>query len=234
MAYRFLLMTKDKIWEKTLRRCLSGQPGVCEATDSPAEGWDRVVESRVDLLVLDIEMPALERLGWLRMLRGSPEGRTLPVVLASREKSDVELAEAFELGADDYVLKSCEERELLARLRSVLRRRFERTALVEGVLAVGVVTLDMARHICLVRGREVGLNAREFELLEVLLRQVGRVLSRPYLLETIWGMSASASTRTVDVSVSRLRKALGPRAGTWIETVERYGYRFRDPARVSR
>lgn len=234
MSYRFVAVTKDNKFVEMVKRSLAGQPGKWENTASVSEAWRIVFSGEADLLLLDMELPGAERLGWFRTLRQAEGGHAFPVVLVSTEKSDDELAEAFELGADDYILKSCEEREMLARLRSVLRRRYEKTLVQEGVVSVGAVSLDLSRHLCRVRGKPVELNPREFELLETLLRKAGRVLSRPYLLETVWGMSAAATTRTVDVSVSRLRKAMGPRAARLIETVERYGYRFRDPADAPR
>jgi DNA-binding response OmpR family regulator len=229
MAYRFVSITADDHWAKKVALALNGESANCSVTRSPSEAWNRICAGEADVALLDLDLPAAERLGWFRLLRRSEDGRRFPVVLASRQKSDAELAEAFELNADDYVLKSSDARELLARLRSVLRRRFEKELHFDGVLSAGPVTLDKGRHVCRVRGKAVTLNPREFELLETLLGKAGRVLSRPYLLETVWGMSGSASTRSVDVAVSRLRKALGSRAGSWIETIERYGYRFRDP-----
>ncbi len=230
MSYRFISVTRDNEFSEKVARCLAGQPGRVETSASVSDAWRKIFSGEVDLVVLDLELPSAEGLGWFRSLRRAEGGRAFPVVLAGAEKADDELAEAFELGADDYVLKSCDESELLARLKSVLRRRFEKAMIHEGVIKVGAVSLDLARHVCRVRGKAVPLNPREFELLETLLRKAGRVLSRPYLLEVVWGMSAAATTRSVDVSISRLRKALGPRAGRAIETVERYGYRFRDPA----
>lgn len=229
MSYRFTTVTRDTSFLEKVSRSLAGQPGRLESTPNVSDAWRKVFSGETDLIILDLELPAAERLGWFRSLRQAESGRKFPVVLAGPEKSDAELAEAFELGADDYVLKSCDERELLARLKSVLRRRFEKSMVHEGVVTVGAVSLDLARHVCRVRGKAVALNPREFELLVTLLRKAGRVLSRPYLLELVWGMSAAATTRSVDVSVSRLRRALGPRAGRGIETVEGYGYRFRDP-----
>ena len=94
--------------------------------------------------------------------------------------------------------------------------------------------MDPGRHRCYVGGKEVELRPREFELLEILMRKAGRVLSRPYLLESVWGMSSAANTRAVDVTVSRLRKALGGKAGKWVESVEKFGYRLCDPDEISR
>lgn len=229
MAFRFTTLTKDNALAQKVGRALDGQPGTLETMASASEAWNRIFGEKTDLLILDLELPAAEGLGWFRTLRGTDFGGSFPVVLAGPEKSDAQLAEAFELGADDYVLKSCHERELLARLKSVLRRRYETAMLQEGVMQAGPISLDLGRHSCRADGRPVTLNPREFQLLEMLLRKAGRVLSRPYLLETVWGMDARSSTRAVDVCVSRLRRALGPRAGRCIQTVDSYGYRLERP-----
>lgn len=203
------------------------------AAPGASDALSRAAEGACDLALLDLAGSGAD-LSWLKAVRHTDAGRNLPVIVVSPRKSDDEVAEAFEWGADDFVLKDCEPAELLARLRSVLRRRFEREAVWGAPLSLGAITLDPARHECVVRRARVRLNPREFELLELLMRKAGRVLTRGYLLESLWGMSRYANTRTVDVSISRLRKALGRRAGRWVETVERYGYRFRDPSELAR
>lgn len=232
MAYRILLVSADKSWcDFMLAAC--AREYLVSAANLPAEGLSRAAEGACDLAVLDAHSQSGD-LSWLRALRHIDSGRQLPVVVVAQTKEDDDVARAFEWGADDYVRKDCDPAELLARLRSVLRRRFEREAVWGAALSIGAITLDPAKHACVVRRTRVKLNPREFELLELLMRKAGRVLTRAYLLESLWGMSRFANTRTVDVSVSRLRKALGRRAGKWVETVERYGYRFRDPAEVAR
>ena len=161
-------------------------------------------------------------------------GKDLPIIVLNDRKTDHSVAEAYRLGVDDYIAKPCHPAEFLARMRAVLRRRFEREQFMGAEMTIGSVMLDPAHHQCLVRGKPVDLRPREFELLEILMRKVGRVLSRSYLLESIWGMSHTADTRTVDVAVSRLRKALGLRAGSWVETVERYEEDLTDEARIHR
>ncbi len=232
MAYRILLVSADKSWCDFMTTACAREHLVC-ATPVAADALARAAEGSCDLAVLDTQSAGGD-LSWLKAVRHTDSGRQLPVVVVSPAKSDDDVAQAFEWGADDYVLKDCEPAELLARLRSVLRRRFEREAVWGAPLKVGAITLDPAKHSCVVRETRVKLNPREFELLELLMRKAGRVLTRGYLLESLWGMSRFANTRTVDVSISRLRKALGRRAGKWVETVERYGYRFRDPAEVAR
>jgi two-component system response regulator RegX3 len=235
MAYRLLLVTRDKDWGQAAVSAAQAGDLACATVEDGAGAIKTILESGADVSLVDLDAPGLGGLSWLEVLRQTDEGRGAAVILASRRKSDDDVAAAFELGADDYVLKSVDPVELLARTRAVLRRHFERAATWGGPeLRIGQVILDPARHRCWVRKNLVELNPREFELLEILMRKAGRVLSRPYLLETLWGMSRQANTRSVDVAVSRLRKALGPRAGKWVETVERYGYRFRDPAQLAR
>lgn len=233
MAYRLLLVGDDKPWADPVSGALNADYMVGRVT-SAASALERINADGCDLVLLDCDSSAAEGMTWLKALRHTDAGKQLPVIAASARKTDDMVAQAFEWGADDFVLKSVEPVELLARVRSVLRRRFEREASFGSAMTIGSVTLDPARHKCLVRSTPVKLNPREFELLELLMRKAGRVLSRAYLLETLWGMSRFANTRTVDVSVSRLRKALGARAGRWVETVERYGYRFKDPEEVGR
>lgn len=235
MAYRLLNLTRDKEWSSVVTSCAEAGQLECALVEESASAMKAIIQKAADVAVVDLDSPDLGGLSWLQVLRQTDEGRTAAVILASRRKSDEDVAAAFELGADDYVLKSCDSVELLARTRAVLRRHFERSAVWAGrEMSIGQVTLDPARHLCWVRNNLVELNPREFELLEILMKKAGRVLSRPYLLETIWGMSRLANTRSIDVAVSRLRKALGPRAGKWIETIERYGYRFKDPAQMAR
>lgn len=230
MAYRLQVVTADKVWASGVAACAVAGQYTCGTVGNGADALKNILESAADLTVIDLDLAELGGLSWLQVLRQTDEGRTAPIIVASRRKDDDECAAAFELGADDYVLKSCDPVELLARLRSVLRRRLERGETFGGTeLEVGPIRLDPARHRCWVRKALVELKPREFELLEIMMRKAGRVLSRTYLLETIWGMSRMANTRTVDVAVSRLRRALGKRASRSIETVERFGYRFKDP-----
>jgi DNA-binding response OmpR family regulator len=205
-----------------------------QEAETATSGLEKAVAGACDLAMLDADSPSIDGLGCLKTLRHTDAGRELPAMVVSERRSDDAVASAFEWGADDFLLKDCDAAELLARLRSVLRRRYEREAVWGAPLSIGAITLDPSRHLCLVRKAAVRLNPREFELLELLMRKAGRVLTRAYLLESLWGMSRFANTRTVDVSISRLRRALGRRAGRWVETIERYGYRFRDPAEVGR
>jgi DNA-binding response OmpR family regulator len=227
MAYRLLVVSGEKAWADSATATAASAGHQAQRASTAATALSEVLKGGCDLALIDVDLPSLEGLRWLEALRQTDQGRGLPVIVASKRRSDDDLARAFELGVDDYVLKSVHPQELSARLRSVLRRRFERSPLVESMIAIGPVELDPSKHECRVRHLAVELHPREFELLETLMRKAGRVLSRAYLLETVWGMDRSANTRAVDVAVSRLRKALGARAAKYLETVERYGYRFK-------
>lgn len=229
MGYRLLAISDDAGFCDLLRTCAAQGEHLLDVSSTGSGAARMLAEAHADLAVLDLKLPDMDGMAWLGMIRQTEAGSTLPVIVASLKRVDSEVASAFELGAEDYVLKNCDPLELGARIRAVLRRRFERMERLGGAMLIGPVELDPTRHECRVRGSRVALRPREFELLEILMRKAGRVLNRVYLLETIWGMSASANTRAVDVGVSRLRLALGRRAGRWIETVERFGYRFRTP-----
>lgn len=163
------------------------------------------------------------------------EGKDLSVIVMGEKLGAEELTRGFELGADDcIVFRHYDPREFSARVRAVLRRRTSNAESHGETLIMGLVELDPSGHRCFVNGKEVSLRPREFELLEILMRKAGRVLSRPYLLESVWGMASTANTRAVDVTTSRLRKALGKIAGRWVESVERFGYRFSDPDEFAR
>ncbi|MBI4350131.1 MAG: response regulator transcription factor [Elusimicrobia bacterium] len=231
----FLVISANPALIVLLEAC-SGQAGcLLETAGTGAQGFKALLAAKPDLVFLDIAIPDIEGLSWLAILREMREGKGLPVIVAGEKLGQEELARSFELGAEDCILfRHCDPRELAARVRAVLRRRTAQAEQPSAVLSLGPLELDPGRHRCFAGGKEVRLRPREFELLEILMRKAGRVLSRPYLLEAVWGMSSAANTRAVDVTISRLRKALGGKAGGWVESVEKFGYRFCDPEDIAR
>lgn len=235
MNYRFLAICDNQTLAELLQTCVKQGGYAIDIVKTGSLGFKAVMEARPDLLILDIGMPDISGLSWLGILRQMKEGMDLPVIVTGENIGHDEMAAAFDLGADDCIsFRHCDPRELSARIRATLRRRGERSEHAAARLVIGPVDLDSSRHRCFVGGKEVELRAREFELLEILMRKAGRVLSRPYLLESVWGMSSSANTRAVDVTVSRLRRALGGKAAAWIDSVAKFGYRFSDPDDVAR
>lgn len=184
---------------------------------------ERLRARPASLLVLDADMPDMPGLALLRVIRESGYGRDLPVIFVAKQKTKEALAEAFSLGVDDFVEKPFDIRELRVRARAVLRRRFEAAEQWGGPLTVGDIEIDPSQRRCLAAGRRVTLRPLEFAVLEMLMLKAGRVLSRNYLLSSIWRSDTAAYQRAVDTVVSRLRKALGAH-GKMIETVSKLGY----------
>jgi two-component system phosphate regulon response regulator PhoB len=171
-------------------------------------------------------LPGLDGLEVCRQLRRDPATRELPIIMLTARGEEVDRVVGLELGADDYVVKPFSPRELVARIRAVLRRA-ESAERREAGRAIGGLRVDESRHAVTVDGQPVELTAKEFGLLTALMKADGRVLSREQLLATVWGHANAAEieSRTVDVHVRRLRAKLGPEAQR-VVTVKAIGYRF--------
>jgi DNA-binding response OmpR family regulator len=195
---------------------------------------DLHARARPDLVVLDWMLPGLDGLEMLRRLRQSAgPGAATPVLMLTARGEEADRVLGLEVGADDYLTKPFSMRELLARVRALLRReellRQRLAAEIDGdrlPVDYGPLTLDPERHEAAVGGRPVELTPHEFALLHLLLRRPGRAFSRSYLLDTVWGQSYVGGDRSVDNTVLRLRKKLGP-LGDAVETVWGVGYRLR-------
>ncbi len=181
-----------------------------------------------DLVLLDLMLPGLPGTEVCRTLR---QRSKVPVIMLTAKDSEIDKVVGLELGADDYVTKPFSSRELVARMRAVLRRQGDTEEAESAVLTVGPVRMDVDRHIVAVRGQNVQLPLKEFELLEVLLRNAGRVLTRGQLIDRVWGADYVGDTKTLDVHVKRLRAKVesDPANPRCILTVRGLGYKF-DPA----
>ena len=199
------------------RSALSGAEGLALAERPP----------RPDLILLDLMLPDTTGTAVCRALKLGEHTRDIPVVMLTARGEEIDRVVGFEVGAEDYVTKPFSVRELMLRIRVILRRVRSAPAPGGQRLALGRVRLDEAGHRTWVDGAEVSLTALEFRLLLTFLRQPGRALSREALLARAWGEGVRVSSRTVDVHIKRLREKLGP-AGRYIETVRGVGYRLRD------
>jgi two-component system, OmpR family, response regulator RegX3 len=190
------------------------------------ESFDR---SGADLVLLDLMLPGLPGTEVCRELRTKSN---VPVIMLTAKDSEVDKVVGLELGADDYVTKPFSSRELVARIRAVLRRRGEGEELAPPTLEAGPVRMDVERHVVTVSGEEVPLPLKEFELLEVLLRNAGRVLTRMQLIDRVWGADYVGDTKTLDVHIKRLRAKIEPAPSTprFIITVRGLGYKFEPDA----
>jgi DNA-binding response OmpR family regulator len=190
------------------------------------EGLQRVFAARPDAVVLDLMLPGRSGLEVLKELRGEPATRDLPVVVLTARSAEMDKLLGFDHGADDYLTKPFSPRELIARLRALLRRAQPSRA--EGTIVAGPLTIDTLAREAAFKGRRLSLTPREFELLAFLAHRPGRVMSREELLRKVWGYDFLGETRTVDVHVRRLRVKLGEK-NRLIETVTGVGYKFAAP-----
>jgi two-component system, OmpR family, alkaline phosphatase synthesis response regulator PhoP len=177
------------------------------------------------LMLLDLQLPSLDGLSVCREARLDPLLREIPIIILTARGEETDRVVGLELGADDYVVKPFSPKELMARVRAVLRRSARAGSESDGPLRLGDLTIDRARHVARWRGEAVHLTAKEFALLLALVDAHGRVLSRQQLLEGIWGYSYAEGTRTVDVHIRRLREKV-PGLADSIVTVKGLGYRF--------
>ncbi|MFN8075455.1 MAG: response regulator transcription factor [Kineosporiaceae bacterium] len=197
---------------------------VAVADDGPAalEEFDR---NGADLVLLDLMLPGLPGTEVCRQLRNRSN---VPVIMLTAKDSEVDKVVGLELGADDYVTKPYSSRELVARVRAVLRRGIEPEGLAPSIVEAGPVRMDVERHVVSVGGGTVQMPLKEFELLEILLRNAGRVLTRMQLIDRVWGSDYVGDTKTLDVHVKRLRGKIepDPAAPRHLVTVRGLGYKF--------
>jgi two-component system phosphate regulon response regulator PhoB len=197
----------------------------CRTAASGGEALARVRSAPPDLVVLDLMLPGMDGLEVCRRLRGDPATAALPIIMLTAKADEIDRVVGLEMGADDYLAKPFSTKELVARVRAVLRRA--RPGETARALTVGGVSLDPSRHVVTVGGRPVELTPKEFDLLHALLAAAGRVLSREHLLNRVWGYARAdeIESRTVDVHIRRLRAKLGAEERR-IATIKGVGYRF--------
>lgn len=188
----------------------------------------RILESgtRIDGALLDLSLPDMDGLDVLRAIRSTPKLKMLPVLLVTARVDEIDRILGLELGADDYVPKPFSTRELIARIRAVLRRATFLDAQPEGqALGFGPITVDLDMHVARVEGKPIELTRREFELLAYFIKNPRRVLGREKILQQVWGLEYLGESRTIDAHVRRVRAKLGE-AANLIETIVGVGYRM--------
>lgn len=191
-----------------------------------ASGLEAARSHPPDLILLDLMLPGMMGMEVCKILKKSEKTARVPVIMLTAKGEEIDRVVGFEVGADDYVVKPFSTRELLLRIKAVLRRSLP-DAPVGKVLAIGPVTIDPDRHTVAVDGEEVVLTTTEFKLLLNLAERLGRVQSRDLLLKNVWGYNYVGDTRTVDTHITRLRTKLG-RGGDLIRTVRGFGYKMEE------
>ena len=196
--------------------------GVAETGQAGLEEYER---HGADLILLDLMLPGLSGTEVCRQIRTKSQ---VPIIMLTAKDAEVDKVVGLELGADDYVTKPYSSRELIARVRAVLRRQGDEDSVVDGILEAGPVRMDVERHKVSINGSDVAFPLKEFELLEFLVRNSGRVLTRSQLIDRVWGSDYFGDTKTLDVHVKRLRAKIeaDPANPVFIQTVRGLGYKF--------
>lgn len=227
-----LVVDDEQSYRDALAVALRREGFLVEVAADGMEALERFEASRPSLVLLDVMLPRMSGVDVCRELRA--RGTRVPIVMVTARNAEIDAVVGLEVGADDYVTKPFRLRELIARVRAHLRRvpaADEEDLVRADVLEIGDVRLDVGRHEVIVRGDAVALPLKEFELLELLLANAGRVLTRDVLIDRIWGPNYYGDTKTLDVHVKRLRSKVEPDPGhpERIVTVRGVGYRYERP-----
>ena len=196
---------------------------------SGGEALKHLKSERPDLVILDLMLPEMDGIEVCKKVRSAPDTALIPIIMLTAKAEESDIIVGLELGADDYVTKPFSPKALVARVKALLRRLSREPDDQRSSFTFGPLAMDLARHEVTVEGKEVSLTAKEFGLLEFLLRHPGRVLTRDVLLNAVWGYDYYGTTRTVDVHVRRLKLKI-PLLNDAIISIKSLGYKLSDQA----
>lgn len=219
----YILEDDDSIW-KLIGYSLKNHGYDVKGFSLPSQFFEAMGEELPKLVLLDIMLPEEDGVSILKKIRSDVNASTLPVIMLTAKDSEFDIVTALDSGADDYVTKPFGMMTLLSRIKAVLRR-YEKSDFVELKIECGGIEIDENKHTVLVGGKPVFLTVKEFDLLCLLMRNRGNVLSRERLMKSIWGISANVESRTIDVHVRTLRQKLGSYEKN-IATIRGVGYKF--------
>ncbi len=222
---RVLVVEDEESFSDALAYMLRKEGFEVAVADTGPDALEQFDRSGADLVLLDLMLPGLPGTEVCRALR---QRSNVPVIMVTAKDSEIDKVVGLELGADDYVTKPFSSRELVARIRAVLRRGGDTDELLPAVIEAGPVRIDVERHVVSVNGALVPMPLKEFDLLELLVRNAGRVLTRMQLIDRVWGSDYVGDTKTLDVHVKRLRAKFEPDPATPVHlvTVRGLGYKF--------
>jgi len=226
MKTRILLVEDDPALRKLLKEALPESIFVIDIAETGREGLDAIVKRKPDLILLDWNLPDLNGFEVCKYIKQNKDCAHIPIIMVTAYSELNRKVSALEVGADDYITKPFEIEELIARVKAVLRRR--QGGAPEEAIAKANITLNLTTYTVEVDKKPIILTAKEFDLLYVLMKNAGRILTREFLLERIWGYAVDVSTRTVDVHIRRLRKKLGTKNADLIQTFRGVGYKFKE------
>ncbi len=226
MKHKIVVVEDDKIICKMVAQALEAEGYYVQSAKEGKEGVRLIDSVKPDLAILDWNLPEMNGIQICQYIRSRSELSQTAILMLTAFGEMSQKVSAFETGADDYITKPFDIQELLARVKSLLRRSGGRPETGE-VIRVGIVEVDTRAHKVLIKGREVRLRPKEFEILLILIQSPGRMLTRQLLMERVWGYDPhQVTTHTVDTHMARLRDQLGPEASKLIETIPGFGYKF--------
>ena len=225
MSLKILIIEDEPDIRKNLEYNLSREGYSVLTAASIAEAEQLIYSNNLSLILLDLMLPDGSGLDLCKKMKSDPDVQNLPIIILTAKDDEVDKVVGFELGADDYVTKPFSVRELILRIKAVLKRGDNKKDIVEIDRQFGDLKIDIDSHEVYVDGDLVNLTALEFKLLIQLVDRRGRVQSREQLLADVWGYSAEVSTRTVDTHIKRLREKLGT-MGKYVQTIRGVGYKF--------
>ena len=210
---------------KNLEYNLSREGFKVSTAGSLKDGLKSLDSNTYSLILLDLMLPDGSGLDLCKKIKSNPSLESIPIIILTAKDDEVDKVVGFELGADDYVTKPFSIRELILRIKAVLKRKIDKKDLVEVERQFGDLRMDIDSHEVFVNNEEIFLTALEFKLLKQLVDRRGRVQSRDQLLADVWGYSSDVTTRTVDTHIKRLREKLGV-IGKYVQTIRGVGYKF--------
>jgi len=225
MSHKILIIEDEPDIRKTLEYNISREGYKVVCASSLSKGKEQINSSDFSLILLDLMLPDGSGLDLCREIKSDKDKSSTPIIILTAKDDEVDKVVGFELGADDYVTKPFSVRELILRIKAVLKRGAEKKETLEVQRQFGELTMDIDSHEVFVNNEQIILTALEFRLLRQLVDRRGRVQSRDQLLSDVWGYSAEVNTRTVDTHIKRLREKLGT-MGKYVQTIRGVGYKF--------
>ena len=225
MSHKILIIEDEPDIRKTLEYNISREGYKVVCASSLSKGKEHINSSDFSLILLDLMLPDGSGLDLCREIKSDKDKSSTPIIILTAKDDEVDKVVGFELGADDYVTKPFSVRELILRIKAVLKRGAEKKETLEVQRQFGELTMDIDSHEAFVNNEQIILTALEFRLLRQLVDRRGRVQSRDQLLSDVWGYSAEVNTRTVDTHIKRLREKLGT-MGKYVQTIRGVGYKF--------
>jgi two-component system phosphate regulon response regulator PhoB len=225
MSQRILIIEDEPDIRKTLEYNISREGYKVVSASSLSEGKEQINSSDFSLILLDLMLPDGSGLNLCREIKSDKDKSPTPIIILTAKDDEVDKVVGFELGADDYVTKPFSVRELILRIKAILKRGESKKETLEVQRQFGELTMDIDSHEAFVNNEQIILTALEFRLLRQLVDRRGRVQSRDQLLSDVWGYSAEVNTRTVDTHIKRLREKLGT-MGKYVQTIRGVGYKF--------